>query len=75
MARLAEGIHPLVSLTTLQESRSQYSGSLATTATSIACAAKENQLGRVTEDVKDAGQRKDSVEIEKQSGQRNEKYR
>jgi hypothetical protein len=36
---------------------------------------KENQLGRVTEDVKDAGQRKDSVEIEKQSGQRNEKYR
>jgi len=36
---------------------------------------KENQLGRVTEDVKDAGQRKDSVEIEKQSRQRDEKNR
>jgi hypothetical protein len=33
---------------------------------------KENQLGRIAEDMKDAGQRKDSVEIEKQSGQRNE---
>jgi hypothetical protein len=36
---------------------------------------KENQLGRIGEDMKDAGQREDSVEIEKQSRQWNEKHR
>jgi len=36
---------------------------------------KEDQLGRVTENMKDAGQSKNSMEIEEKTGEGNEKDR
>jgi hypothetical protein len=36
---------------------------------------EKKEFRRVTEDVKNAGQRQDIVEIEKQSGERDEKHR
>ena len=35
---------------------------------------EKNEFRRITEDMKDAGQREDGVEIEKQSRERNEKH-